>query len=123
MSWEEDGHSLSLSTDRGGRTSHITLESVTSPVPKRDSSMALELGDTAKLKNVQQLGRHDLANVRRYESGMVAVKDRDDIVNCAVVGLWTRTLYKAAAGPRSAVVAGAFDGMVVGLAVTGKKAL
>lgn len=57
------------------------------------------------------------------ESGMVAVRDTDDIVNSVVAGLGTGALYKAAAGPRSAAVAGAIGGMVVGLAVTGKQML
>uniref|UniRef100_A0A5B7BK12 Mitochondrial import inner membrane translocase subunit TIM23-2-like n=1 Tax=Davidia involucrata TaxID=16924 RepID=A0A5B7BK12_DAVIN len=55
------------------------------------------------------------------ESGMVAVRDTDDVLNSVVAGLGTGALYKAAAGPRSAAVAGAIGGMVVGLAVTGKQ--
>lgn len=39
-----------LSDDVGGRTSHITSEPVILPLPERDSSTALEPGDTAKLK-------------------------------------------------------------------------
>ncbi|KAI3455591.1 hypothetical protein Pfo_012254 [Paulownia fortunei] len=57
------------------------------------------------------------------ESGMVAVRDTDDIINSVVAGLGTGALYKAAAGPRSAAVAGAIGGVLVGLAVTGKQAL
>lgn len=57
------------------------------------------------------------------ESGMVAVRDTDDIINSVVAGLGTGALYKAAAGPRSAAVAGAIGGIAVGLAVTGKQVL
>ncbi|KAL3840795.1 hypothetical protein ACJIZ3_025386 [Penstemon smallii] len=55
------------------------------------------------------------------ESGMVAVRDTDDVINSVVAGLGTGALYKAAAGVRSAAVAGAIGGVVVGLAVTGKQ--
>uniref|UniRef100_A0A5B7ARC6 Mitochondrial import inner membrane translocase subunit TIM23-2-like n=1 Tax=Davidia involucrata TaxID=16924 RepID=A0A5B7ARC6_DAVIN len=55
------------------------------------------------------------------ESGMLAVRDTDDVVNSVVAGLCTGALYKAAAGPRSAAVAGAIGGVVVGLAVAGKQ--
>ncbi|KAI3814912.1 hypothetical protein L1987_14560 [Smallanthus sonchifolius] len=57
------------------------------------------------------------------ESGMVAIRDTDDIINSVVAGLGTGALYKAAAGPRSAAVAGAIGGIAVGLAVTGKQVL
>ncbi|KAL3528606.1 hypothetical protein ACH5RR_007928 [Cinchona calisaya] len=57
------------------------------------------------------------------ESAMVAVRNTDDVINSVVAGLGTGALYKAAAGPRSAAVAGAIGGMIVGLAVTGKQAL
>ncbi|PIN14647.1 Mitochondrial import inner membrane translocase, subunit TIM23 [Handroanthus impetiginosus] len=57
------------------------------------------------------------------ESGMVAARDADDVINSVVAGLGTGALYKAAAGPRSAAVAGAIGGVVVGLAVTGKQVL
>ncbi|KAM0020285.1 hypothetical protein Hanom_Chr12g01079411 [Helianthus anomalus] len=57
------------------------------------------------------------------ESGMVAVRDTDDIINSVVAGLGTGALYKAAAGPRSAAVAGAIGGLAVGVAVTGKQVL
>lgn len=55
------------------------------------------------------------------ESGMVAARDTDDIFNSVVAGLGTGALYKAASGPRSAAVAGAIGGVVVGLAVMGKQ--
>ncbi|XP_076886987.1 mitochondrial import inner membrane translocase subunit TIM23-2-like [Bidens hawaiensis] len=57
------------------------------------------------------------------ESGMVAVRDTDDIINSVVAGLGTGALYKAAAGPRSAAVAGAIGGVAVGVAVAGKQVL
>lgn len=57
------------------------------------------------------------------ESGMVAIRDTDDVINSVVAGLGTGALYKAASGPRSAAVAGAIGGVAVGLAVAGKQAL
>ncbi|CAN4089117.1 unnamed protein product [Withania somnifera] len=45
------------------------------------------------------------------ESGMVAVRDTDDVIN------------RRRAGLRSAAVAGVIGGMIVGLGVTGKQAL
>ncbi|KAL2539117.1 Mitochondrial import inner membrane translocase subunit TIM23-1 [Abeliophyllum distichum] len=57
------------------------------------------------------------------ESGMVAARDTDDVINSVVAGLGTGAIYKAAAGPRSAAVAGAIGGVLVGLAVAGKQAL
>ncbi|CAI9757689.1 unnamed protein product [Fraxinus pennsylvanica] len=57
------------------------------------------------------------------ESGMVYYRDTDDVINSVVAGLGTGVLYKAASGPRSAAVAGAIGGVLVGLAVAGKQAL
>ncbi|XP_051118966.1 mitochondrial import inner membrane translocase subunit TIM23-2-like [Andrographis paniculata] len=57
------------------------------------------------------------------ESGMVAARDTDDVINSVVAGLGTGALYKAASGPRSAAVAGAVGGVLVGVAVAGKQAL
>ncbi|KAJ0881224.1 hypothetical protein HanRHA438_Chr10g0472031 [Helianthus annuus] len=57
------------------------------------------------------------------ESGMAAVRDKDDIVNSVVAGLGTGVVYRAAAGVRSAAVAGAVGGVVVGLGVVGKHVL
>ncbi|GAA0163726.1 amino acid transporter [Lithospermum erythrorhizon] len=57
------------------------------------------------------------------ESGMVALRDTDDVVNSVVAGLGTGALYRAASGPRSAAVAGAIGGLVGLLAVSGKQAL
>ncbi|XP_042504514.1 mitochondrial import inner membrane translocase subunit TIM23-2-like [Macadamia integrifolia] len=57
------------------------------------------------------------------ESGLVAVRDTDDVVNSVLAGLGTGALYKAASGPRSAAVAGAIGGLMVGAVVTGKQVL
>ncbi|KAL1538163.1 mitochondrial import inner membrane translocase subunit TIM23-1-like [Salvia divinorum] len=54
------------------------------------------------------------------ESGMVAWRDTDDVINSVVAGLATGALYKAASGPRAAALAGALGGVVVGAAVAGK---
>ncbi|GAB4842585.1 hypothetical protein Ancab_012561 [Ancistrocladus abbreviatus] len=56
------------------------------------------------------------------ESGMVAVRDTDDVINSVVAGLGTGALYKAASGPRSAAVAGAIGGLAAGLVVAVKQA-
>ncbi|KAL5068648.1 hypothetical protein RYX36_019535 [Vicia faba] len=56
------------------------------------------------------------------ESAMIHVRDTDDLVNSAVAGLGTGVLYKAAAGPRSAVIAGALGGIAAAVAVAGKQA-
>ena len=53
----------------------------------------------------------------------MAVRDTDDVVNSVVAGLGTGALYRAAAGVRSAAVAGAIGGVVVGAAVTAKQVL
>lgn len=52
---------------------------------------------------------------------MLAIRDRDDIVNSVVAGLGTGAVYRAAAGVRSAAVAGAVGGVLVGLAVAAKQ--
>ena len=57
------------------------------------------------------------------ESGIVAVRDTDDVWNSVTAGLATGALYRAARGVRSAAVAGAVGGVVVGVAVTAKQAL
>lgn len=57
------------------------------------------------------------------ESGMVAIRDTDDVINCVVAGLGTGAFYRAAAGLRSAAVAGVIGGAVVGLGVTAKQAM
>lgn len=56
------------------------------------------------------------------ESAMIHFRGRDDLVNSAVAGLGTGTLYRAAAGPRSAAIAGAIGGISAAAAVAGKQA-
>ena len=57
------------------------------------------------------------------ESGIVAARDTDDVWNSVAAGLGTGALYRAARGVRSAAVAGAVGGVLVGVAVTAKQAL
>lgn len=57
------------------------------------------------------------------ESGMTYLRGTDDLVNSAVAGLGTGTLFRAAAGPRSAAIAGAIGGIAAAAAVSGKQAL
>ncbi|ONI15481.1 hypothetical protein PRUPE_3G045100 [Prunus persica] len=57
------------------------------------------------------------------ESGIQAVRDTDDVLNSIAAGLTTGAVYRAARGVRSAAVAGAVGGVLVGVAVTGKQAL
>ncbi|XP_077246689.1 mitochondrial import inner membrane translocase subunit TIM23-1-like [Tasmannia lanceolata] len=55
------------------------------------------------------------------ESGIVYVRDTDDVMNSVLAGLGTGALFKAASGPRSAAVAGAIGGLAVGAVVTAKQ--
>ncbi|QCE07417.1 mitochondrial import inner membrane translocase subunit TIM23-2 [Vigna unguiculata] len=57
------------------------------------------------------------------ESGMIHARGTDDLVNSAIAGLGTGALYRAAAGPRSAAIAGAIGGIAAAVAVGGKQAL
>ncbi|XP_077231207.1 mitochondrial import inner membrane translocase subunit TIM23-2-like [Tasmannia lanceolata] len=55
------------------------------------------------------------------ESGIIYVRDSDDVMNSVLAGLGTGALFKAASGPRSAAVAGAIGGLAVGAAVTARQ--
>ncbi|XP_015937758.1 mitochondrial import inner membrane translocase subunit TIM23-2 [Arachis duranensis] len=57
------------------------------------------------------------------ESTIQYFTDRDDMVNSAAAGLATGALFKAAAGPRSAVIAGVLGGIAAAATVAGKQAL
>ncbi|XP_057978505.1 mitochondrial import inner membrane translocase subunit TIM23-1-like [Malania oleifera] len=99
-----------------------------------DGVSAVEPGDTLKLR-INRILNSSGHSGRMFgnragvigllyaglESGIVAVRDTDDVVNSVVAGLGTGVLYKAAAGPRSAAVAGAIGGLMVGAALAGKQ--
>ncbi|GLT38813.1 hypothetical protein SLA2020_130350 [Shorea laevis] len=95
-----------------------------------------ELGDTLKLRvnRVLNAGGH---SGRRFgnslgvlgliyagmESGLVAWRGTDDILNTALAGLGTGALYRAAGGPRSAAIAGAIGGIAAAVVAGGKYAV
>ncbi|CAI0384124.1 unnamed protein product [Linum tenue] len=54
------------------------------------------------------------------ESGLIALRDVDDLANTVVAGLGTGAIYRAARGPRSAAIAGAIGGVAAVAAVAGK---
>ncbi|EFJ38440.1 hypothetical protein SELMODRAFT_73724 [Selaginella moellendorffii] len=54
------------------------------------------------------------------ESGTWYLRGADDILNPVLAGLATGALYKAAAGPRTAAIAGALGGIAAGSVVAGK---
>lgn len=102
----------------------------------RRAILSAEPGDTLKIRVNRvlnycgQYGRRigDRAGViglmyAGLESGMVAARGTDDWVNSVVAGLGTGALFKAANGPRSAAVAGAIGGLMVGAAFAGKQVL
>ncbi|KAF6153703.1 hypothetical protein GIB67_000936 [Kingdonia uniflora] len=97
---------------------------------------ASEKGDTMKLRVNRMLNASGQAGRRvgnrvgvigllyaGLESGVVAVRDTDDMVNSVVAGLGTGVLFRAAKGVRSAAVAGAIGGIMAGAAVAGKQAV
>eukprot|EP00252_Welwitschia_mirabilis_P019351 TRINITY_DN4452_c0_g1_i1.p1 TRINITY_DN4452_c0_g1~~TRINITY_DN4452_c0_g1_i1.p1 ORF type:complete len:187 (-),score=20.95 TRINITY_DN4452_c0_g1_i1:19-579(-) len=58
------------------------------------------------------------------ESGIVAARGGyDDVWNGIAAGLGAGALFRAAAGPRSAAIAGALGGVSVGVVVAGKQIL
>ncbi|KAI9084802.1 hypothetical protein K1719_033208 [Acacia pycnantha] len=57
------------------------------------------------------------------DSGVIHLRGKDDLLNSVVAGLGTGALYRAAAGPRSAAIAGAIGGIAAATAVAGKQAL
>ncbi|GAB4855406.1 hypothetical protein Ancab_024029 [Ancistrocladus abbreviatus] len=57
------------------------------------------------------------------ESWLIHVTDSDDFLNSIGAGLGTGALYRAASGPRSAAIAGAFGGLTAGLVVAGKQTM
>ncbi|CAM8949877.1 unnamed protein product [Rhodiola kirilowii] len=101
-----------------------------------DGVKASEAGDTTKLR-VNRILNASGQNGRSFgnragviglmyaglESGIVAVRDTDDVINSVVAGLGTGALYKAAAGVRSAAVGGAIGGVVVAALVGGKQVM
>ncbi|XP_019193270.1 PREDICTED: mitochondrial import inner membrane translocase subunit TIM23-2-like [Ipomoea nil] len=101
-----------------------------------DGVRASEAGDTMKLR-VNRILNGSGHTGRKFgnragvigllyagmESGMVAARDTDDVINSVVAGLGTGALYRAASGLRSAAVAGVIGGVVVGLGVTAKQAM
>ncbi|KAF7843542.1 mitochondrial import inner membrane translocase subunit TIM23-2-like [Senna tora] len=97
---------------------------------------SFESGDTTKLRvnRVLNASGHSGRAWRRrlcglgllyagIESGIEAARDTDDVWNSVAAGLGTGALYRAVRGVRSAAVAGAVGGVVVGVAVTAKQAL
>uniref|UniRef100_A0A0D9VNM2 Mitochondrial import inner membrane translocase subunit TIM23 n=1 Tax=Leersia perrieri TaxID=77586 RepID=A0A0D9VNM2_9ORYZ len=101
----------------------------------RDAARNAEPGDTAKIRANRVLNSCGSSGRRvgntlgviglmyaGIESGMVAVRDRDDWINSVAAGLGTGALFRAANGPRSAAVAGAIGGVLAGAAMAGKQA-
>lgn len=95
---------------------------------------SFESGDTAKLRVNRILNASGHAGrvwgnrlgvigllYAGLESGMYAVRDTDDVWNSVAAGLGTGALFRATRGVRSAAVAGALGGVLVGVAVTAKQ--
>ncbi|KAM7255522.1 hypothetical protein ACFE04_008420 [Oxalis oulophora] len=97
---------------------------------------AFEHGDTAKLKINRILNTSGLAGrmwgnrigivgliYAGMESGVVAIRDEDDVWSSVAAGLATGAICRAARGVKSAALAGALGGIVAGSAVAGKQAV
>ncbi|XP_039134626.1 mitochondrial import inner membrane translocase subunit TIM23-1-like [Dioscorea cayenensis subsp. rotundata] len=100
----------------------------------RDGLRAAEQGDSMKLRINRVLNASGHTGRRLgnklgvvgllyagMESGLVALRDKDDWMNSVAAGLGTGALFRAASGPRSAAVAGAIGGLMVGAAVAVKQ--
>jgi mitochondrial import inner membrane translocase subunit TIM23 len=100
----------------------------------RDAVRGAEPGDTAKIRANRVLNSCGSSGRRvgnilgiigfmyaGIESAMVAVRDQDDWINSVTAGLVTGALFRAANGPRSAVVAGAVGGIIAGGATAFKQ--
>lgn len=57
------------------------------------------------------------------ESGLIYLRDSDDLLNTVAAGLGTGAIYRAAGGLRSAAIAGAIGGITAAAAVAGKQAV
>uniref|UniRef100_A0A804RBD5 Uncharacterized protein n=1 Tax=Zea mays TaxID=4577 RepID=A0A804RBD5_MAIZE len=100
----------------------------------RDAARGAEPGEPAKIRANRVLNSCGSSGRRvgntlgviglmyaGIESAMVAARDRDDWINSVVAGLGTGALFRAANGPRSAVVAGAVGGVLAGAAAAAKQ--
>jgi len=100
----------------------------------RDAARGAEPGETAKIRANRVLNSCGSSGRRvgntlgvigfmyaGIESAMVAARDRDDWINSVAAGLGTGALFRAANGPRSAVVAGALGGILAAAATGGKQ--
>lgn len=102
-----------------------------------DGIKAAEPGESLKLRANRLLNSGGLAG-RRYgnsmgtlglifaglESGVTHLRGgADDLLSTVLAGLGTGALYRAAAGPRSAAIAGAVGGITAAAAVAGKQAV
>ncbi|XP_047338721.1 mitochondrial import inner membrane translocase subunit TIM23-1-like [Impatiens glandulifera] len=57
------------------------------------------------------------------ESGIMHLRDSDDVLNSVLAGLGTGAVYRAAGGVRSAAIAGVIGGIAAGAASAGKFAM